>query len=490
MLFEAFKRMREERPGAPAFLVASGDRSLPINWRQFTDDIDIVVRLVRQYAPGEKVMLLGENSYEWFVAHAAILFAGATVLPTDVNHTAQEIADRIRFTGASVLVYSALYVEKAHAVRKLVPGLMTGGFGSLKTERFLDKIRTLFKPKDSIWNKDSIDTSRVSMIVFTSGTTSVPRGAELTIDGLETCVESWGEVLPVKPGDRTLMLLPLHHIFGLCASYFFLAKGAALGVCPDFRRVYDAVERFRVNFIAMVPALADMLAMKIGQRGRSAEDALGQPLDWVLVGGAPLSRRTYERLRELGVKSVTGYGLTETTSLYSAAPVADDPRAGSAGLVAQPKKVETKVSADGELLIRGPCVMKGYFRSPESTAKVIDADGWFHTGDIGRIDGDGYVWITGRASRTIVLSSGKKVAPEELENHLLGLPGVLEALVSGDSETREIRAEIFGSLPEHSLRRAVDELNLRLPVYKRMDTVIVRSEPFPRTSSGKIRVGK
>ena len=237
MLFEAFKRMREERPGDPAFLVSSGDRSLPINWRQFTDDIDLVVRLVRQYAQNEKVMLLGENSYEWFVAHAAILFAGATVMPVDVNMTVHEIAERIRFTGASVLVYSALYGEKAHAVRNLVPGLKTGGFGSIKTERFLDKVRSVFRPKeDSIWNCERVDTSRVSMIVFTSGTTSKPRGAELTIEGLEACVEAWGSALPVKPGDRTLMLLPLHHIYGLCASYMFLARGAALGVCPDFRR--------------------------------------------------------------------------------------------------------------------------------------------------------------------------------------------------------------------------------------------------------------
>ena len=488
MLFEAFRRMREERPGAPAFLVASGDRSLPINWRQFTDDIDLVVRLVRQYAAGEKVMLLGENSYEWFVAHAAILFAGATVLPTDVNLSAQEIAARIRFTGASVLVYSALYSEKAHDVRALVPGLKTGGFGSLKTERFLDGVRRLFTHKDSIWNNEGVDTSRVSMIVFTSGTTSEPRGAELTTEGLEACVESWGAALPVRPGDRTLMLLPLHHIYGLCASYLFLARGAALGVCPDFRRLYDAVERFRVNYIAMVPALAEILVQKIERRGKSAEEALGQPIDWVLAGGAALPRLTYERLTALGIRTLTAYGLTETTALYAIAPASDSPHAGSAGRIPSVPGVETRVSESGELLIRGPSVMKGYFREPERTSEAIDADGWFHTGDIGRIDGEGYVWITGRLSRTIILSSGKKVAPEELEGRLLGIPGVREAVVTGDSETREIRAEVYGTIPEEAVRRAVGELNLQMPVYKRINGVKVRSEPFPRTSSGKIRV--
>ena len=132
--------------------------------------------------------------------------------------------------------------------------------------------------------------------------------------------------------------------------------------------------------------------------------------------------------------------------------------------------------------------MKGYYKMPEKTAQVIDADGWFHTGDVGRIDADGYVWITGRLSRTIVLSSGKKVAPEEIEARILALPGVCEAVVSGEGETREIRAEVYGEASEDAIRRAIGELNLTLPVYKRVKTVVVRATPFPRTSSGKIKV--
>ena len=487
-LFEAFKRLRREQPGAPAFLVTSGDRSLPICWRQFTDDIDLVVRLVRRYAPGEKVALLGENSYEWFVAHAAIMFAGATVIPVDVNLTPEEIAARIRFTDASVLVYSALHCEKAHAVRALCPDLKTGGFGSIKTERFLDKVRGLLQPQASVWDADGVDTSRVSMIMFTSGTTSEPRGAELTLAGIEAFVSSYAAALAVKPGDRSLMLLPLHHIYGCCASYFFLSQGVALGVCPDFRRVYDAVERFRVNVLALVPALADLLSKKIAQRGATAEAALGQPLDWILVGGAPMSPCAYDRLMAQGVKVFGAYGLTETTAIYSVGPSTVAPQAGCAGRVAQCPDLETKVSETGELLLRGPAVMKDYYKMPEKTAQAIDADGWFHTGDVGRIDADGYVWLTGRLSRTIVLSSGKKVAPEEIEARILALPGICEAVVSGEGETREIRAEVYGEASEDAIRRAIGELNLTLPVYKRVKTVVVRATPFPRTSSGKIKV--
>ena len=495
MIFEAFKKMREERPFSAAFLVTSGDLALPIAWRQFTDDIDIVVHLIRTYAPGAKIGILGENSYEWVVVHAACLFSGAVAIPVDMNLTPVEISERMKFTGAVALVHSSLYEEKAREAGKMTPGLVVAGFGTVKTERFLDKLRGAFGLGDSIWRQDHLELDedstgepQTSMIVFTSGTTSKPRGAELTIQSMETFCEWAGTCLPMREGQRSLMLLPLHHIFGVCVVYLMLSHGVALGVCPDFRRIYDAFERFRVNFAFLVPALAEILAQKIQQKGGSAEAALGQPLDWILIGGAALPRRTYEHLTALGVKMITGYGLTETCAAYSITPLAGDPHVGAQGKASQAKDVETKVSPEGELLIKGPCVMKGYFKQPEKTALVIDADGWYHTGDIGRIDADGFVWITGRASRTIILSSGKKIAPEELEEKLLVLPGVLEAVVSGEGESREVKAEVYPSMPEAFVRKAIGELNLTLPVYKRIKTVVIRKEPFPRTSSGKIRV--
>jgi len=490
MLFEAFKKHREERPHAAAFLIASGDRSLPVSWRQFTDDISAATWVIDKHAPGAKIGIIGENSYEWMVLHAACLFEGAVAVPVEPSLNADDIAQRLRFAGVSVLLHSALYREKAHDVAAKVPGLATGSFGSRKTDLIIQAaLKAIGLCARTIWDRDAVDVERTATMVFTSGTTAEPRGVELPIKAIETFVRSTSQALPMRPGDASLMLLPLHHIFGIAATYTMLVHGVALGVCPDFRRIYDAFERFRANFAFLVPALADILAAKIGQRGKSAEAALGQPIDWILTGGAPLPRRTYERLTALGVQTIGGYGLTETAACYSMAVAGDAPHICSAGKVAQLAEVETKVSPDGELLVRGPCVMKGYYRNPAATAKVIDADGWFHTGDVGRIDADGYVWITGRLSRTIVLSSGKKIAPEEIEERLLQLPGVLEALVTGVGETREITAQVYVSIPEESVRRAVAALNRTLPVYQRIKAVVVRKEPFPRTASGKIKLG-
>ena len=488
-LFASFKRLRNEHPHLAAFRISAGDRSVPISWRQYTDDIAATIRIIEKYGPGSTIGLLGENSYEWMVSHAACLFGGATVVHVDPNIQPEEVARRLRFVGARALIHSALYNEKAEAVERLSPGLAVGGFGTRLTDAFLDEARTYIeKNKSGIFDRDDValDRARTSMIVFTSGTTSEPRGAELTIAGIETFCESTLRALPMKAGDRSLMMLPLHHIFGICATYAMLSAGVTLGVCPDFRRIQDVAQRFRINFAFLVPALAEILAAKIERRGRNAEEVLGTRIEWIVTGGAPISRRAHERLQALGIRSLGAYGLTETTACYSMSRLGEEFRPGSAGQVSLAPGVETRVSAEGELLVRGPNVMKGYYKMPEKTAQAIDRDGWFHTGDRGRIDEEGFVWIVGRASRTIVLSSGKKVAPEELEEKLLGLPGVLEAVVSGEGESRQIAAEIYASIPEEQVHHAVSSLNKLLPVYQRISRVIVRPEPFPRTSSGKI----
>ena len=488
-LLEQFRRNRDERPEEPAFLIAAGDRSVPISWREFAEDIEEIAWTVHHYAPGAVVGLLGENSYEWITAHAAGLFVGVTVVPLEVSLSAKEIVDRLAFTGATYLVHSALYAEKAREVERMLPGIVVGGFGSHKADELMAIARAaLDMGDDSVFDLPERDEDETAMIVFTSGTTSKPRGAELTLHGIRTFSEFAERTFNFEPGSRSLMLLPLYHIFGLCTTYAMLAHGVSLGVCPDFRRIYDAVARFRANFLFLVPALADILASKIAQHGPSAETVLGTPIDWILVGGAPLVRRTYERLTALGIRPIGGYGLTETTSLYSLAPP-DDPRPGSAGLCCHGfGGMEAKVSTEGELLLRGPAVLKGYYKEPDRTADVLDADGWFRTGDIGRIDDDGYVWITGRASRTIVLSSGKKVAPEELEEKLLSIPGIHEAVVSGDGASRELVAEIYAVVSEETVKRQIDALNRQQPVHKRINRVIARKEPFPRTPSGKIQV--
>lgn len=490
-LFEQFKTQRETRPDEAAFLITSGDRSIPISWRTFARDIEIVGWVIQHHAPGATIALLGANSYEWVVTHAACVFAGAIALPLEPGLTAEEIAERMMFTGSRILLHSAAFDDKAHEVKNLLPRITTGGFGTRITDRVVEEARRALEHGDKgLFDLPPRDENDTVMLVFTSGTTSKPRGAELSLKGIRTFGDVAAERLPMRPGQRTLMLLPLHHIFGLSATYMMLGHGVAMGVCPDFRHIYEAVVRFRVDFLCLVPALSELLASKINRNGRTAEEALGAPLDWILSGGAPLPPRTRQHLESLGIHILQAYGLTETTAVYSIEPY-DAPRPGCVGKSCQGiNDMETSVSATGELLLRGPAVMKGYYHEPERTAAAIDADGWFHTGDLGSIDKDGYVWITGRISRTIILSSGKKIAPEELEEKILATPGIKEVIVRGDTESRELTAEIYATISEEAVHEQIDFVNKKLPLHKRIRKIVMRSEPFPRTASGKIQVGR
>ena len=483
-----FRKNLAERPESPAFLIAAGDRSLPITWRQFCRDIDALAWAGLKYVgKGERVGIIGENSYEWIVTHAACLMSGVVAVPLEPSLSAQEMAQRLAFVEARFVVHSVLYEDKAREVTKLLPGAFFFSFGSAAVDYILERGAKAIASGEmqSVFATEP-DEDAVASIVFTSGTTAKPRGVELTLRSFSMFPASAKEVLPVKPGDRSLMILPLHHIFGIASTYFLLARGAALGVCPDFRRLFDAVQRFRATRLFLVPALADILAHKIDHRTFSSADGMPGGIEWILTGGAPLPRRTYEHLQSLGIRMLEGYGLTETCSLYSLAPY-DAPHVGTAGLASPLPEVAVKVSEDGELLIKGPNVMRGYYREPETTARVL-RDGWFHTGDTGTIDAEGYVTVVGRRNRTIVLSSGKKIAPEELELFLSGLPGIREVLVSGEGDSRQLTAEVYSTLPEKNVRDQIDAANRMLPIYKRIRHVVVRKEPFPRTASGKIRM--
>ncbi len=486
-LYELFKRNSAEAPEAPAFLISAGDRSLPITWAHFIRDVEHIGWAIRTFLPKRAVIgLLGENAYEWIVGHAAAVFSGSIVVPIDPTLTPEEMAERLRFVGAKFVAYSALYAEKAKATSKLLPGVPFGGFGSIEADHILETAeKKLSAGAPSIFDTPP-DEDAVAMMVFTSGTTSRPRGVELTLRALSQFSECAMRSMPVSPGQRSLMLLPLHHIFGIAVAYLFLSHRIAMGVCPDFRRLFDAVQRFRCNHLFLVPALAEILEQKIARRGASTEAVLGTKLDWIGTGGAPLSPKTREAFTSLGVKMLNMYGLTETCALFSMEPY-DALREGTVGRVAPLSGVEAKVSEEGELLLRGPSIMKGYYAEPELTAKAVK-DGWFHTGDMGTIDADGYVRITGRKNRTIVLSSGKKIAPEELEEKLLHLPGLKEVMVRGEGESRVLTAEVFATVSEEIVRNEINALNLKLPLHKRIRAIVMRCEPFSRTASGKIKV--
>lgn len=491
-LFERFRQYRIAHPDQTAFMAPMGDRYLSITWKKFTDDIALVAEVIREHATGKVVALLGENSYEWVVAHAACLFAGAVAVPVDGNLHPEDIVARLEKVKAATLVYSSLFRERASQVKSLMPGLALARFSNIKTDSFLNLAgQRLREGCPSIWDEGfRCDSERVSMLVFTSGTTSEPKAVMHSLRSLEAFCEFAMSRLSLKAGSRSMMILPLQHIFGICTTYLMLAFGVQVGICPDFRHLYSAVERFRVDFLFLVPALAEILAQKIKRHADTCRGALGHDIEFVLTGGAHLPQGVRSSLEELGIRVISAYGLTETCSLYSMDFSSSRPPSGTAGAAVMPPFGETRVSETGELLLKSPAVFKGYYADDKATARVLSADGWFSTGDLGTIDAAGDVRITGRKSRVLVFDSGKKVSPEELESKLLQLACIEEVFVCAETSSRVITAEVFSHSPSAEVERAVDTLNRKLPVYMRIRRVRFRDTPFPRTASGKIIVGK
>ena len=216
MIFEAFRKFRRETPDAPAFLVSSGDRYVPITWRQFTDDVAAIAWAIGRHVPGSKIGIVGENSYQWISMHAACLLSGACAVPIDVNLTADEICERLGFVGAKGLAYSSLYGEKVSAVARQMPDVLCVGFGSYDADGLMEDGYS--GGAAALWDGDgparteADGSPKVATIVFTSGTTSSPRGAELTLRGMRAFADFASGQLPMGPGDHSLMLLPIEAI--------------------------------------------------------------------------------------------------------------------------------------------------------------------------------------------------------------------------------------------------------------------------------------
>ena len=438
--------------------------------------------------PGDRVAMLSENRPEWAMADYAILCAGAWTVTIYPTLPAQQIVPLLLDSGAKAIFVSTLeqlgkimqiksqcpaleYVVSMDAIPPGEPGFFT--FNGL-----VDKGRPTLEMSPGIFEQRAarVQPDDVATIIYTSGTTGDAKGAMLTHGNLVSNIRSSLQVMPIT-GDATgLSFLPLSHVFERTLDYAYLYKGASIAYA-------ESVEKLRDNFIevaphcfALVPRVYEKVygriqeriqagsafkrklfqwAVRVG-RERVAFEERGEPVPAKLArkakladklvfskirgilgsrfrfafsGAAPLSRDLAEFYLAAGIIIYEGYGLTETSPVIAV----NGPGRSRLGTVGRPiPDVEVKIANDGEILSRGPHIMKGYYKKPEATAEAIDADGWFHTGDIGHLDEDGYLVITDRKKDLIVLAGGKKAAPQPIENELKKSPYIELPIVLGD----------------------------------------------------------
>jgi long-chain acyl-CoA synthetase len=439
---------------------------------------------------GDRVLLLSENRPEWAIADYALLSLGAIVVPVYPSLPANQIEYLARDSGARVIIVSdEKQYRKAVEVSRAIPQLETivcmdppAGLAS-NAITFAGIERRGAEDTDAARRFHGriakIPPEHIATFIYTSGTTGEPKGAMLTHHNLQSNVDACLEIIDAGPDDVFLSFLPLSHVFERMAGHFTaVACGATVYYCETLFTIARDMQIARPTVMLAVPRLFESIRDRIlenvtkqpplrrrifhwafrnaskaaqavrGERGwtpwlrfkhrladrlvlHKIRDLTGGRLRFFISGGAALGRHNAEFFHAFGILILEGYGLTETSPVVSV----NRPTDYRFGTVGKPiPGVQVRIADDGEILVRGPNVMLGYYNKPAETAEVIDPDGWFHTGDLGSRDADGFLSITGRKKDIIVLANGKNVAPVPIEEQLKTSPYIAEAVLFGDEQ--------------------------------------------------------
>jgi long-chain acyl-CoA synthetase len=428
---------------------------------------------------GDRIALLAENRFEWLVADLSILTAGAANVSIHAPLNAAQVEYQLTDSGARwVVVSTAEQLAKIVAVQSRLPELQgvvafdcTDAVGL--TKPFLSwhgllargkQVEHEFAPKLRALEA-TLNASDLAALMYTSGTTGEPKGVMLTHGNLvSNAVSTYGALAPDED-DVLLSWLPYSHIYArLCDHYLSILSGCVVALAEGLEQITTNLKEIRPTHMTGVPRFYEKVWESVekyqeGERPQRLRDIFGPRLNWLSAGGAPLPVHVAEGFWKCGIKLLQGYGLTESSPVITF----NTTEHNRIGTIGRPiPGVEVKVGADGELLSRGPHIMKGYWNKPEATAEAIDAEGWLHTGDLGSIDAGGFVTITGRKKELIVMSSGKKVAPALIEALLVADEYIDQAVVYGDrrSYLAALIVPNFTRLTEQGCRLGINGSNV------------------------------
>jgi long-chain acyl-CoA synthetase len=486
-LVDIFRNL-EKSPKPDLLLVKKSGAWTPISTEQFMDTVRAVSCALEGLGvkPGGRVALLSENRPEWAIVDFACQCYGAVLVPVFPTMVAEQARYLLQDSGSVVAFCStaeqAVKVLDARGACPALKHVILFDEAAVKGTRPFDEVlaegRTAYAADPVAFERraDARKPDDLATLIYTSGTTGEPKGAMLIQSNFVSNVLAAAQLVPLNPSTVTLSFLPLSHVFERMVEYLYYHFGVTIAYAESIDklrdnllevnphmfvavpRVYEKVYGRVMDNVSKAPAVRRKLFFKAVEVGRKVlafrtqkktpdlvlalqhfvfdrlvfskiRAALGSRFRFCVSGGAPLSKELAEFFWAAGVEIYEGYGLTET----SPAITLNYPgawRLGSVGRILP--GVECKIAADGEILTRGPHVMKGYFGKPEATQEAMDADGWFHTGDIGKIDEDGFLAITDRKKEIIVNANGKNVAPAPIEGFLKGNAFISVPVVLGD----------------------------------------------------------
>lgn len=397
--------------------------------------------------PGDRVAILSENRYEWLVADHAILSCGAADVPLHAPLTAPQAAYQLIHSEArGIFVSSQAQADKIAAILDSLPALeFVVSFEPVTLParlKYLTWAGLMHRgwlrgnsARDEILDREAaLAGNDLATLIYTSGTTGNPKGVMLTHDNLLSNALATRQLADIQPGDVQLSWLPFSHIYARTVDHYLTtAAGTTLALAESVETLVTNLAETQPMWMNSVPRFYEKVWSSVEtfapeDRARELRRIFGPRIRHVSSGGAPLPKHIGAVFWDLGLPIFEGYGLTESSPVISFNCEARH-RLGSVGPVIP--GVEVRIAPDGEIMTRGPHVMKGYWKDPQATAQAI-VDGWLYTGDVGHVDADGFLFITDRKKELIITSGGKNIAPTELERLLISDPLIDQAVVYGD----------------------------------------------------------
>ena len=494
----------------------------------------------------KKVALIGNNRYEWCESYFAVTTSNMVVVPLDKALPNQEIKSLIERSQADAVIYENKYSEVFNSLREennetlkyyINMDLKQNENGVLSFTKLIEDGRELLNKGDKKYSQVKIDNEKMSILIFTSGTTNTSKGVMLSQKNITSNILAMAKMSKMYPDDVLLSFLPLHHTFECTITFLYgYYSGATVAFCDGLKYIAKNLQEYKISVFVAVPLVLETIYKKI-QKGikdqgkekivntmskianfllkfhidirrkvfKSVLDQLGGNLRIAYFGAASMDKNVIKGYNNFGIDTVQGYGLTETSPLL-AAETDKEHCPGSVGMApfnVQLKLEDVDEKGVGEIVAKGPNIMLGYYENPEAT-KAVMKDGWFHTGDLGYYDKDGYLYITGRKKEIIVLKNGENVYPSEIEFLVNKLPYVTESIVFPRENTKgeiaigvkavydkDLIKEKFGEKTEAEYKKLVwediKEINQRLSQFKKIKELIITTEALEKTTTQKIK---
>ena len=443
---------------------------------------------------GSHIAVLGTTSYAWIVAYMGIVNSGSVAVPLDAQLPAEDLCDLLNRAEVTTLVYDESKVQAAEEAQKQCPGLKH--VISMNEDSAVEgalAFRKLLEEQTPGYDHSPLPED-LATIMFTSGTTGKSKGVMLTHRNLAenaTCLD-----MKIKSGTVIMSVLPIHHAYCLSMDILkALSLGSVICINDSLLRVAKNIKLFEPEMILMVPLMIETLAKKLEEAAWMPASLVkakvfGRQFHTICSGGAYLNPAYIQTFKKYGITILQGYGMTECSPVIST-NLSFFNKDGSVGKLLPNCEAKT---VDEELWVKGPSVMQGYYHMPEETAEALE-DGWLKTGDLGYVDEDGFVFLTGRKKNLIITPNGENISPEEIENKLSNHRLVQEVIVRDSDGV--IEAEIFPDYEYASkkkikdigstLQELIDDYNKEAPLYKRIFKLKVRETEFEKNTTKKIK---